>query len=145
MRVGADSIQKGLEDRSSMRQILSQARAYLVEHLGDRKGALAERIDRKYCQKVSKVARGVVSPERVDKLKNLLLAASGKGGASSPASTRTGFTAVKRRLRPATSGSHKTLTLKILAMNRRTAGQSTAPGTEQPSVGPRSRRLLGAR
>ena len=143
MRVGADSIQKGLEDRSSMRQILSQARAYLVEHLGDRKGALAERIDRKYCQKVSKVARGVVSPERVDKLKNLLLA--GKGGASSPASTCTGFTAVKRRPRPATSGSHKTLTLKILAMNRRTAGQSTAPGTEQPSVGPRSRPLLGAR
>ena len=80
VRVGADSIQKGLEDRSSMTQILSQARADLVEHLGDRKGALAERIDRKYCQKVSKVARGVVSPERVDKLKNLLLAASGKGG-----------------------------------------------------------------
>ena len=80
VRVGADSIQKGLEDRSSMRRILSQTRTDLVEHLGDRKDALGERIDREYCRKASKVARAVVSPERVDKLKKLLLAASGKGG-----------------------------------------------------------------
>jgi len=84
VRVGMDSIQKGLDDRSSLRQILSQTREDLVDHLSDRKDALTERVDQEYCRRVSKVARDIVSPERVDKLKKLLQAASGKVGEDFP-------------------------------------------------------------